>query len=412
MEFQYIDLFSGCGGLSLGLLNSGWKGICAVEKNPDAFLTLSHNLITRDEAGYLWPDWLPQKPLSTGELLNDYSSHLSSLKGKVTLLAGGPPCQGFSTAGKRDPNDPRNQLVRDYIKTVEIILPRFLLLENVRGFTHAFSKGGEANKIPYSVIVAQSLEQLGYVVFHQMVKSSDFGVPQLRQRFILIAIKNNDPALKKLGDKTPFDLLAANTPLFRKRKGLPPKKETTVKDAISDLETEGKTYIDCQDSNVSGFKQIKYAPPKTMSKYQAFVRKGLNGDSPNSLRLARHRPATIEKFTKILKSCPKGHCLSVENRERLGMKKQATTPLHPHKVSATITTLPDDILHYNEPRILTVRENARIQSFPDWFEFLGSYTTGSTARKTSCPRYTQVGNAVPPLMAEAIGETLLQLAKD
>ena len=411
MEYQYIDLFSGCGGLSLGLLQAGWKGVCAVEKNPDAFLTLRHNLINREGNGYRWPEWLPQKPLSTGELLDKYASNLSSLKGKVTLLAGGPPCQGFSTAGKRDPNDPRNQLVSDYIKTVEIVRPRFLLLENVRGFTHAFSKANDDNRIPYSVIVAQRLERLGYEVFHQMVKSSDFGVPQLRQRFILIAIKKKDAALKKLGDKTPFDLIAANTPSFRKRKGLPPKKATTVREAISDLEISGKEFIDCMDSDVSGFKQIQYSPPKELSKYQAFIRSGLNGDSPNSLRLARHRHSTVEKFKRILKSCPKGHCLSKENRERLGMKKQATTPLHPHKVSATITTLPDDILHYSEPRILTVRENARIQSFPDWFEFLGSYTTGSTARKNSCPRYTQVGNAVPPLMAEAIGETLMQLAR-
>ena len=80
-------------------------------------------------------------------------------------------------------------------------------------------------------------------------------------------------------------------------------------------------------------------------------------------------------------------------------------------MSRTIPTLPDDLLHYSEPRILTVRENARIQSFPDFFEFRGKYTTGGARRKEECPRYTQVGNAVPPLMAEALGVRIAQISE-
>jgi DNA (cytosine-5)-methyltransferase 1 len=83
--------------------------------------------------------------------------------------------------------------------------------------------------------------------------------------------------------------------------------------------------------------------------------------------------------------------------------------LHPNKLSRTITTLPDDLLHYSEPRILTVFENARLQSFPDWFEIKGKYTTGITRRKKECPKYTQVGNAVPPLLAEALGLLILKI---
>ena len=96
----------------------------------------------------------------------------------------------------------------------------------------------------------------------------------------------------------------------------------------------------------------------------------------------------------------------------MGIKKRSTTPLDPDAPSPTITTLPDDLIHYSEPRTMTVREHARIQSFPDWFKFAGHYTTGGDRRKKDCPRFTQVGNAVPPLLARAIGETILNLLDD
>lgn len=92
----------------------------------------------------------------------------------------------------------------------------------------------------------------------------------------------------------------------------------------------------------------------------------------------------------------------------MNTKKAIMRVLDPNKPSVTVTTLPDDILHYDEPRILTVRECARLQSFPDWFDFSGSYTTGGQRRKVSCPKYTQVGNAVPPLMAEGMGLFICQ----
>ena len=136
-----------------------------------------------------------------------------------------------------------------------------------------------------------------------------------------------------------------------------------------------------------------------------------DNSAPNSLRLPRHKKETLDRFEKILTSFDKGKSLTKEQLLGLGTKKQCFTPLHPDMLSRTITTLPDDLLHYSEPRILTVRENARIQSFPDWFEFQGKYTTGGVRRKEECPRYTQVGNAVPPLMAEALGSIIAELDK-
>jgi len=127
----------------------------------------------------------------------------------------------------------------------------------------------------------------------------------------------------------------------------------------------------------------------------------------NSLRLVNHRPETIEKFKNILNICRKGVQLTQDDRARFDIRKKSIVPLAPDQPSHTLTTLPDDFLHYAEPRIHTVREHARLQSFPDWFNFLGKYTTGGNRRSKECPRYTQVGNAVPPFMAEAIGSALL-----
>jgi DNA (cytosine-5)-methyltransferase 1 len=135
----------------------------------------------------------------------------------------------------------------------------------------------------------------------------------------------------------------------------------------------------------------------------------MNGQSPNSLRLVNHRPETIERFAKILDSCRKGVTIPKDERDRLGIKKTVLVPLAPNQPSHTLTTIPDDMIHYSEPRIHTVREHARLQSFPDWFEFQGKYTTGGERRTKECPRYTQVGNAVPPLLAEALGETMIKL---
>jgi len=104
--------------------------------------------------------------------------------------------------------------------------------------------------------------------------------------------------------------------------------------------------------------------------------------------------------------------LNDKQKEEIGTKKQAICVLDPKKPSKTLTTLPDDIIHYKEPRILTVRESARIQSFPDDFEFKGKYTTGGMRRKQECPRYTQVGNAVPPLLGEAIGHLIRKIKMD
>ena len=401
----YIDLFSGCGGLSLGLGNAGWKGLFAVEKDLMAFSTFKHNMIDKEGkyAHFDWQEWLPQEATSIQKLLKKYPNELSKLKGKVDLIAGGPPCQGFSLAGMRNSNDPRNKMSQEYIKMVGIINPKFILLENVRGFNSVFKNGvGKAKKKPYSQIVKESIENLGYKVYTDYVQSENFGVPQKRTRFIMVGVRKD--LIKGNSDFNPFDLLAETRNFFLQDKGLL-LDPVTVKDAICDLETKrrGAKLVDYPGYSIKGFKQLDYKSPKTLTPYQALMRKGLNGMKPCSMRLARHQKSTVEKFKLIQEISRPGVSLSDNERAIIGTKKQSICVLDSKTPSRTITTLPDDILHYKEPRILTVRESARIQSFPDDFKFKGKYTTGGKNRTKECPRYTQVGNAVPPLLGEALG---------
>jgi DNA (cytosine-5)-methyltransferase 1 len=132
--------------------------------------------------------------------------------------------------------------------------------------------------------------------------------------------------------------------------------------------------------------------------------------TPTDLRLARHTKEVVARFEEIIElSHAEGRLnvsISEEVRSRFGLKKHALRVLDPDRPSPTVTSMPDDLLHYSEPRALTVRENARLQSFPDWFSFKGKYTTGGHLRRQEVPRFTQVANAVPPLAARAIGELL------
>ncbi len=409
----FADVFAGCGGLSLGLTNAGWRGRFAIEKNADAFETLRTNLVDGRRRRFDWPDWLPKNAISTGELLESHRERLTQLSGEITLLAGGPPCQGFSLAGRRTHSDPRNALTEDYIELVSQLNPRFIVIENVRGFTLPFKKHGDtlSRTVPYSSQVVARIEGLGYKVFSKIVDLSEYGVPQARKRFIIIAVKENDSALKLLGTLTPFELLEKRRKRFLSSKGLRYDRPIFVGEAISDLRVSGRVLVDCEDSPIKNYQQVPY---KKVVGIQAFIRLMRKGStrSPNSLRLPKHSEATVAQFAAVMASCEPGRTLNDKDRTRLKIKKQALTPLKRRQPSSTVTTLPDDIIHYDEPRILTVRENARIQTFPDWFSFTGPYTTGGKVRKASCPRYTQVGNAVPPLFAEAIGQLIKHLAKN
>ncbi len=405
----FIDLFAGAGGLSLGLMSGGWQGILAVERNTTAFETLSHNLVNGAEGfSYQWPEWFPREPCSVQKVAGTYRQHLMELRGKVTLIVGGPPCQGFSLAGKREKEDARNSLFRAYMRVVDAVQPLFILLENVNGITMKFDKKASKKKKvgrppePYSRRIARALEKSGYECRAGMLKAADYGVPQLRPRYFLVAARRDvSPSLNGFD---PFKDLAKLREDFLRSKGLPVKRPVSVKEAISDLETVNRTQT-CVDS--PRFNQGIYNPPTT--EYQQLMRGNIDENLPDSHRLANHRPQTVARFREILATCRRGVQLSQADRERFGLKKHCTVPIDPDRPSNTLTTLPDDMIHYSEPRILTVREYARLQSIPDWFQFQGAYTTGGNRRIRECPRYTQAGNAVPPLVGEVIGKYFTDL---
>lgn len=391
----YIDLFAGCGGLSLGLMNSGWSGLFAIEKNKDAFKTLKHNLIDRKQH-FEWPTWLPIENHCIDKLIEEYRDKLEHLRSHIDLVVGGPPCQGFSSAGKRNEDDERNKLIDSYIEFIKIIKPNLLFFENVKGFTRGFKSNGATGRV-YSKYVWEKLKELGYNVYGEILDFSEFGIPQRRKRFILVGSLLG-------GAKHFFKLIIDRRGDFFKSKGL--NLNISVEEAISDLLQENGV-LDSPYTN--SFKMGIYSGIK--SGYQELMRDGLDytGLIADSHRFANHKKDTKEKFAYIIENAPRNEELGYLLREKFKINKRTVVLLDKNSVSPTLTTLPDDCIHYLEPRILTVREYARIQSFPDWFEFKAKYTTGNTARHTDVPRYTQVGNAVPPLFSEQCGLILKEL---
>jgi DNA (cytosine-5)-methyltransferase 1 len=393
----YIDLFAGCGGLSLGLHNAGWKGVFAIEKSQDAFETLEHNLINKKKH-FDWPEWLEQKHNDINEVLENHSAKLIGLRGKIDLVVGGPPCQGFSMAGRRVENDSRNGLINSYVDFIGYVRPKLIFFENVRGFTLGFKNNDKKGKA-YSDYVVYKLENLGYTVKGQLIDFSNYGIPQKRTRFILVGIKNEFLTLNPhLNKDTFFEQIDQRKERFLKRNNL--IINPTLEHAISDLlQSNGEVA-----SETNNFKQGVYGEIK--SGYQKYARKyKRTKSSVDSHRFAKHTASIQIRFKTALEE----NLTSSAYRERFQLKKSSTKILQANKPTPTITTLPDDYIHYCEPRIMTVREYARIQSFPDTYEFKGKYTTGGKRRTQEVPRYSQIGNAIPPLFGEQAGLVLKQL---
>ena len=393
-----IDLFAGCGGLSLGLYQAGWHGVFAIEKNPCAFETLKYNLID-GKNHFDWPEWLPKEPLDILEVNKLYKRQLKELRGTIDLVAGGPPCQGFSMAGKRVKDDIRNQLVFAYIDFIEMVRPKLILFENVKGFTYAFGKSDNPDAVPYSAIVVERLNKMGYDVSAQVIDFSEYGVPQRRKRFILVGVLEN--VNKKASDFV--EKLKENRDSFLSDRGL--SKDTTIIDAISDLLMANGTVPTPDRKN---FLSGVYG--QATSHYQKYMRQGVERQIPQSHSFAHHREDKLACYQRLLSEYPvKGKRIDGKAREAWGIKQRGLFILDGKSVAPTITNMPDDYLHYQEPRIMTVRECARIQSFPDWYEFKSKYTTGGDMRKKEVPRYSQVGNAIPPLFAQQAGLVLKKM---
>jgi DNA (cytosine-5)-methyltransferase 1 len=357
-RFNMIDLFAGCGGLTTGMEMAGFNAVWANEINADAAETYNYNFMNRNDH-------------STKMVVEDICNVpmeriLADIKGKqIHLIAAGPPCQGFSMAGRRDINDPRNMLFKQLVRVVDAIKPPLFVMENVKGILTM--DGGRV-----IASIKRAFEKIGYKVEIKVLNAVDFGVPQSRERVFII------------GSLTNFSPLHPVTTT---------KKPVTVKEAIDDL-----SFLEAGEAT------NRYELP-AMSEYQRLMRKG--SDALHNHEAPKHTERVVERFSQ-LKPGQTGDDLPRKFRT----KKMVLYRFDGNKPARTVTTLPDDYVHYKLDRILTVREMARLQSFPDTFVFLGPRTTGGDRRRHACPQYTQIGNAVPPLLAKAVGDHLVMRLKN
>ena len=407
-QLTYIDLFAGCGGLSLGLHWANWKGLFAIEKDTMAFETFFKNMIV-PKASYQhftdWPDWLPQTAHPIEVMLENpgYREQLAKFKEKVFLVTGGPPCQGFSVGGARREHDPRNQLAFKFLEFVSIVQPKFVMIENVEGILRPFKAGFNGSKKSPADCIKEELAKYGYSVGHIVASAVDCGVPQLRKRVIILGIREcpSEIDVSKLFGACFANAAGAQLKLLN----LPLEHPVTVGEALEDL--AGNNLVDCPDS--PKYQTCKYLPP--ISVYAKLMRKNcLKEIIPNSHRFSCHGVKVLELYKKIHATQMPGR-ISKEFLLANGTKSDKKVLLDTSLPATTITTHPDEQIHFKYPRNISVREMARLQSFPDDFHFFGRYTLNGPRRKLDVSRNAQVGNAIPPLLGMALGNSIELLLK-
>jgi len=364
-----VDLFSGAGGLSEGLEMAGFRVASAVELHPQAALThaLNHPNCETLAGSVEQVDFLTLR----ATLRERYGVD------RPHLVAGGPPCQGFSTAGKKRAKDPRNELFKEFVRAVRELDPQLVLLENVPGFKKMHR--GVAYKETRNL-----LQEIGYETDDRIVQAYEHGVPQRRQRFILIGWKPEFIDAAQWPDPGFSYSASAGAPLPL----LSPA--VTIEEALADL-----AFLE------PGWEAHRHLE-KAGSRYAGDRRSGTSLLF-NHLATA-HRPKAVEMFRKI----PEGGTIaSVDPGQRTA--KATMARMDRGKISNAVLALPDDLIHYEHDRIPTVREMARLQGFDDDYVFMGKRTSGFMERRIDVPQYTQVGNAVPPLLAAALGKSLLAM---
>lgn len=430
---NYLDLFAGCGGLSLGLRAAGLNQVSAVEKSSMAAETYFRNLISH--SGESFESHLKKDPLSqldAGLLVDDAKALLQilekarpeSLK-SVDVVVGGPPCQGFSLAGKRDPSDERNQLPWLFLEIVSRLSPKFVVIENVAGMKIAPEQG---NISPFDDL-AEALSECGqgYKVQKLFLNSAHFGAPQNRLRLFLMAVradlaeKMNLNVLPDVWRSEFVDCEVEVAPKLAPRPSTRQSDARSVRDAILDLCQVAADQSEYASDTKSKFERALVEPSQVVQNHEE--RKHTAGSRQRFalMQLLRENGISFSKpDLKLVKSLryPLADELGnqynsptsvVQAIRRLQTKKHSQKLLKWELPSPTVLTIPDDYVHPSEPRVLTVREMARIQGFPDSFTFYAKATTGGSRRSDEVPQFSQVGNAVSPWVALALGELLLRL---
>lgn len=339
---KIVDLFCGIGGLSLGFEQAGFEVISAVDMWKDAVITYNHN---RKEK---------VAQVMTVESFNEQLLPQIIKEHHVTGIIGGPPCQGFSTVGRRVVDDPRNNMYLEFYKAVKIAQPDFFVIENVKGML-TLNKGAFVQDLlaRFGNGEVDGEKGLGYTISYKLINAADYGVPQNRWRVFYVGVKNKT---FEFPEALPYQL--------------------TAKDGISDLEGA--------DNNHYGSEPV--------NDFQRKMRGSMT--TPLNQDYTDHSEKTIEVISQI----PDGGNIRSLPREFWEIRKynKAFERMGTFKPSNTVDTGHRNYFHYSENRIPTARENARLQSFPDSFEIVG--TRGS--------QYKQIGNAVPPLLAYEIAKSI------
>lgn len=531
-SMKYIELFAGCGGLSLGLESLGYELLFANELSPMASETFAYNILNEDlslqvdqrSTHVKWissnfsieqrssrlrenPQTFPKYSPEVSDLPDNYDELKGSLlvgsiielnrylkqhpdvvdqirNDDVDLVSGGPPCQSFSMAGLRQVDNHRNSLPMDFAEFVSITKPKTALLENVSGILRAFKLDGSKYYAWFEV--ARAFASKGYYPICLHVNAKYAGAAQNRPRFILIAIREDIYFKVKTNTQSEslLRILEQSESFIEKERGgikteankdltyfdiekdpsifsdevfsslhsyKSPDEFFSVEDAIGDLKgfgTADNRYARMLNDLFLSHKE-RQAPEKITNHQQRenSVRVRMRFmlyqyvaelKSKNDAKLAGQIAKDIGSFLKA----PEEHVLSDESirfllpksfladdgrsrivfsdrksltdyLSKLGTKKQTQRALIRSNPAPAALSIPDDACHYDQrlQRTLTVREMARFQSFPDWFEFKSKVTTGGKMRRFEVPQYTQVGNAVPPMLGRALGKTLASILK-
>ena len=426
-----IDLFCGAGGFSEGLIQAGFHIVYSSDISPEVELTYRNRheqlgLIQGYNTHYERADIRTLTGANIRAAIDELVFFReNNIHVEIDAMFGGPPCQGFSRAGLRRPDDPRNLLFSEYVRVINEVRPRYVVMENVVGFTDMeFNGFVSVNGQVYPdgtvtpIILRTELERIGYHTLEpRILNAAEFGVPQRRNRIIFIAYRD--------GEVSP----EYPTPTHNAENFL------TIDDAISDLiinphvrnqyqrtayqdqSRNGRTPslitglpIECQNplnNEISSHSLLiqerfdLYQPGEATSDLRRrIVEQGIDiQNSPNLLQLCVNELGMEENviINRFLRADVSEDMIDV-----LLTKKGIRTRLDGHSPSATVVTIPDDYISPYEPRTFSVRELARLQSFDDSFEFKGKRTTGGSRRRVEVPQCSQVGNAVPPLLARAI----------
>ena len=423
----FVDLFAGCGGCSLGLELAGFTPAYVNELDLEPRWTYLANRLEAFDHLAVFNSSDIRTELGTNDQVDDLADGLKrhlgtdAKAGQLDLVIGGPPCQGYSGIGHRrsyavDKTDlPSNYLYQDMVRVIEGLAPKIFLFENVRGLLAARWTPGGKRIWPDVWDAFQSItttvrgKPQRYVIQHEVVYAKDYGVPQNRPRLLMVGVREDlapavpdHQASSGKQDAIATGLLPAGHP------SAAPSLEDLLSDLVDPAYTPGQaaTTIYPGDPQTAIQEQLRTDRDGHMA----------GGGAPLSdHEYSNHRARIVEKFQYMLDhdgAIPAGMQTKKFAQRVLPRQWSDRGP------TITATSLPDDYVHFEQPRSLTVREMARLQTFPDWYQFKGKRTTGGLRRagnprkglhEREVPKYTQVGNAVPVSLAKAIGRHFREL---